>query len=77
MIPKEDPAKSVFFSVPKQEAYKAAIEEILDVPGLSKLRNIMEMFDISYVVFDFNLQISCKRVPNYRPLKHSKKIKKN
>ena len=56
-------------SLPRQDAYSEAIEEILDVPGLSKVQAIMKKYNISYIVIDHKLKIGAKRVKHYCPKK--------
>ena len=54
-------------SMPRQEAYEEAVEEIIDIPGLSKIKKIMEKYNISYIVFDYKMNISAKRSAQYCP----------
>ena len=60
-------------TMPKQHAYYEAKEEILDITGLSKLRKVMEKYNLSYVAFDFKLNVTVKRLRSYNPAKESEK----
>lgn len=61
-------------SMSRQEQYEEAIEEIMDVPGLSKLQGIMKKYNLSFVTIDYKLQITVKRSKDYCPKKDEKKL---
>lgn len=54
-------------SMPRQGAYYEATEEVLDIPGLAKLKSVMEKYNLSYVTLDHRLQVTVKRTKHYCP----------
>lgn len=49
------------------ERKRLAVDEIMDIPGLSKIRNILEKYQLSSVTIDFKLQIVARDSRNYNP----------
>ena len=56
-------------SMPRNEVLKLAKEEVLDVRGLSILKNILYKYNLSNVTIDYKLNISFKKSKDYCPQK--------
>lgn len=55
------------------EAKRLAMEELLDVPGLSKVKNILEKYNLTHVSIDFKLNLTLKKSNQYNPLREKQK----
>jgi len=53
--------------LPRKDILRMAEEELLDVRGLSKVRGILQRYNITHVTIDHRLQFSFKKSPGYSP----------
>ena len=54
-------------SMPRKDVLNLAMEEMLDVRGLSKVKEILYKYNLSTVTFDYKLQITFKKSLTYCP----------
>ena len=59
--------------LPRSEASKLAIDEIMDVRGLSKVKQILIKYNLTNITIDFNLKMYTKRSLLYNPKKYADK----
>jgi len=45
-------------TLPREQACYEAIEELMDVPGLGKVKSIIEKYNLKFVAIDFQLKIT-------------------
>ena len=53
----------------RADVYHKAIEDLMDVRGLSKIKEILKEYNLSYVCIDYKLKMTVKRSSNYCPRK--------
>ena len=47
-------------SLSRNEAYIEALDELWDVPGLSKIKSVMDKYKLSFVALDFKLRFTVR-----------------
>jgi len=60
-------------SLSKNEIKDRAREELLDIKGLSAVRNILCKYNLTNVCIDFRLNLAFKRSPKDNPKKYFEK----
>ncbi len=59
--------------LPRNDVIKMAEEELLDVRGLSLVKNILYKYNLSNVTIDYKLKLAFKRSIQYCPKKEFEK----
>ena len=66
-----------FDTLSRKEVMKLAEDEIMDVRGLSRIKEILLKYNLSSVSFDYKLRIIFKKSTLYTPRKEYEKIRKS
>ena len=59
----------ILASLNTKEAKHLAEQEIMDIPGLSAVRKVLEKYNVTNVTIDFKLNVTCKFSKYHNPKK--------